>query len=74
MVEKINIQGLGVTDEKYVRNQIGDIFKSKNFNQLLENTNILRNKLLQLGCFKSVEALIDASEGKNDCFFSLYLK
>ena len=64
-VEKVNIVGLSITDENFVRNQMGEIFKSKNFNELLDNTSIFRNKLLKLGCFKAVEALIDSSEGNH---------
>ena len=73
-VEKVNILGLASTDENFVRNQMGDIFKSKNFNELLEHTSLFRNKLLQLGCFKAVEALIDSSDGKQTRQFFILIR
>jgi len=43
---------------------LGDIFeKTKNFEQLLFETNELKKRLSTLGCFSSVEVLIDSPEG-----------
>ncbi len=49
-----------MTSEEYVKNQLGDLFKASNFNELLDKTDEFRRNLNKLGCFKTVEALIDA--------------
>lgn len=61
-IDNVLIRGLEATDEEYVKKQMGDLLKSKNFNDLLANTDIFRKKLLKLDCFSKVEALIDVSD------------
>ena len=62
-LENIEIRGLKNTDEDYVRAHIGqEIFESKNFDDLLNNSQRIRNNLYKLGCFKSVDALVDSSD------------
>ncbi len=62
-VESLKIQGLSKTREDYVRAHIGSaIFESKNFEEVLSNTDKIRKQLHKLGCFKSVEVLIDTDE------------
>lgn len=61
-VENVQFRGLKATNENYLKaNMQSDIFKATNFEEILERTDKIRRKLLTLGCFKSVEAFVDAS-------------
>jgi hypothetical protein len=62
-VENVTVSGLNRTNDEYVKNQLLALFKANNFEQLLEATSIVRERLSQLGCFKSIEAIIDKSNG-----------
>jgi hypothetical protein len=63
-VDSLIIQGLSKTREDFVRFHIGTaIFESKNFEEVLSNSDKIRKQLHRLGCFKSVEVLIDSREG-----------
>jgi hypothetical protein len=42
-----------------VKSFVGDIFKSTDFAEILENAELLRRRLYETGCFKSVEVIID---------------
>jgi len=59
-IEDVQIKGLVVTSEEYVKNQLGDLFKASNFEDLLNKTDKFRRNLAKLGCFKTVEAMVDA--------------
>jgi hypothetical protein len=61
-IENIHIRGVSRTNQAYIENQFGDIFKATNFYDLLEQTNELKKRLGKLDAFKSVTALIDSSE------------
>jgi len=61
-VDNIRISGVERTNEEYIKNQFQDIFKIKNFEDLVSETNALRRRLQALGTFKEVEALIDESK------------
>lgn len=51
-----------MTNEEYLKSVIGnDVFKSTNFEEILDRVDKIRKNLLKLGCFKSVEAIIDGS-------------
>lgn len=55
-----------MTNEQYLKTIIGaDIFKTKNFEDLLDQVDKVRKKLIKLGCFKSVEAVIDGSSNSS---------
>ena len=60
----IRIDGVKATNEKYITNQFLDIFKANNFEDMLLETSELRKRLLQLGTFKDVDALVDVSKSK----------
>lgn len=60
----IRIDGVKATNEKYITNQFLDIFKANNFEDMLLETSELRKRLLQLGTFKDVDALVDVSKNK----------
>lgn len=66
-IEDVHIKGLVVTSEEYVKKQLGDLFKASNFEDLLDKTDKFRRNLAKLGCFKTVEAVIDAG------FFILFI-
>ena len=57
-------RGLKRTKEIYVKNAVNKIFESNNFNDLILKSEELRQKLYNLGCFKSIEVLIDSTKSK----------
>lgn len=61
----IKVSGLGRTKEEYVRNQFQAIFDTNNFQDLVAETDQLRDRLYRLGVFKSVDALVDKSKSMN---------
>ncbi len=64
-ISKIRIKGLAKTKDEYVRAHFEDVFeKTTNFEELLNETDSLKKRLLSIGCFKTVEVLIDSSKGK----------
>lgn len=69
-IANIRVKGLQRTKDEYVQKQFGNIFSSTtNFEELLNETNELKKRLVSLGCFKRVEVLIDASKsGEKDSF------
>lgn len=74
-VDNIKIEGLSKTQEEYVRAHIGsDVFKSKNFDEILTHTDGIRKNLSQLGCFRAVETLIDSAEDGNPSAFRIVVK
>jgi hypothetical protein len=63
-VTNVQIEGVEVSNEEYIKKNIGaEIFKSKNFDEIINHTDKIRKSLYKLGCFKTVEALIDSANG-----------
>ncbi|CAF4047827.1 unnamed protein product [Rotaria sp. Silwood2] len=59
---RVKINDIQRTKEDYVRQQITTIFSSNTFESLLINVEQLRMRLLQLGCFRDVKAIIDKAQ------------
>jgi len=50
------------TKDDYVKKHLGDIFEASNFEEIVERADKIGKKFYQLGCFKTVETMIDASK------------
>nr|CAD7439469.1 unnamed protein product [Timema bartmani]CAD7452392.1 unnamed protein product [Timema tahoe] len=64
-VDKISIDGLGRTKDDFVKDQVQDVFKARNFEEVIKKAHEARRKLDNLGCFRSVGIFIDTSRGIN---------
>lgn len=51
------------TKDDIVKLQVKDLFKAKNFDDVLQHTYNVRRRLESLGCFKNIDTLIDTSRG-----------
>lgn len=72
-VDNVHIRGLKKTKEIYVKNALNNIFESKNFNEIVIKSEELRQKFYALGCFKSIDLLIDSSKNiKNKNSFDVF--
>ena len=60
---RVNVNQIQRTKDDYIENQISTIYSSTTFESLLMNVQQLRAKLLQLGCFREVVAIIDKAKG-----------
>ncbi|CAG9767730.1 unnamed protein product [Ceutorhynchus assimilis] len=63
-VDKINVEGLGRTKNDIVEDCIRELFKAKDFQDVLLKAHRARVKLDELGCFKNIGVYIDTSKGK----------
>ncbi|CAF1091084.1 unnamed protein product [Brachionus calyciflorus] len=64
-VKSIDITGIERTDDDYLKKHIGtELFKSTNFEELLEKSADIRSRLLKLGCFKTVDIIVDADQSE----------
>lgn len=64
-VDRINIDGLGRTKNDIVEDCIRELFKAKDFQDVLLKAHKARVKLDELGCFKNIGVYIDTSKGPN---------
>ncbi|XP_022907142.2 sorting and assembly machinery component 50 homolog B [Onthophagus taurus] len=62
-VDTISINGLSRTKDDIVEDATKDIFKSKNFREVLYNAHKARLKLETLSCFRNIAVHIDVSRG-----------
>lgn len=62
-VDKINFQGVGRTKDDVLVNISKQLFDSHNFEDVVFNAKLVRDKLQQLGAFKGIGIMIDASHG-----------
>lgn len=62
-VDRINIDGLARTKNDIVEDCIRDLFKAKDFQDVLLKAHKARVKLDELGCFKNIGVYIDTSKG-----------
>lgn len=62
-VDCVTIKGLDRTKDDYVQRSIKNIFKARNFQEILVEVKNATNNLNELGCFNNVHALIDVSKG-----------
>lgn len=62
-MDKIHIDGLDRTKNDVVKSQVKELFKAKDFQDIIVNSYAVRGKLEALGCFKSIGVHIDTSQG-----------
>lgn len=62
-VDKIHVDGLVRTKDDIVKLQVKDLFKAKNFDDVILHTYSVRRRLESLGCFKNIDTFIDTSKG-----------
>ncbi|XP_050464520.1 sorting and assembly machinery component 50 homolog isoform X2 [Cataglyphis hispanica] len=62
-VDKIHVDGLMRTKDDIIKPQVMDLFKAKNFEDVIVRAYKVREKLDTLGCFKNVGVYIDTSQG-----------
>lgn len=59
------MKGVRKTKEDYLKEQTSAVFQSTNFDSLVNNVEQLRTRLLQMGCFREVYAVIDKAAGSS---------
>nr|XP_023026229.1 sorting and assembly machinery component 50 homolog B [Leptinotarsa decemlineata] len=62
-VDRINIDGLSRTRNDIVEDCIKELFKAKDFQEVLLKAHRARVKLDELGCFKNISIFVDTSKG-----------
>ncbi|XP_031841540.1 sorting and assembly machinery component 50 homolog B isoform X2 [Nomia melanderi] len=62
-VDTIHIDGLKRTKDDIIKAQVTDLFKAKDFQDVIIHAHRVKGKLESLGCFRSVGVYIDTSEG-----------
>ncbi|OXU26423.1 hypothetical protein TSAR_013800, partial [Trichomalopsis sarcophagae] len=62
-VDKIHIDGLCRTKHDIIKAQVNELFKAKDFQDVIINAYTVRGKLESLGCFKNIGVYIDTSHG-----------
>ena len=59
-LEQIIVKGLSKTDDAFVKRQFQSIYKAKTLVELFQETSRLKSRLYNLGCFSSIQAILDA--------------
>ncbi|KYM82888.1 Sorting and assembly machinery component 50 like protein [Atta colombica] len=62
-VDKIHVDGLVRTKDDIIKSQVTDLFKAKNFEDVIIRAYKVREKLDALGCFRNIGIYIDTSQG-----------
>ncbi|XP_076642464.1 sorting and assembly machinery component 50 homolog A isoform X1 [Halictus rubicundus] len=62
-VDRVHIDGLKRTKDDIIKTQVVDLFKAKDFQDVILCAHKVKGKLESLGCFRSVGVYIDTSEG-----------
>ncbi|EZA51403.1 hypothetical protein DMN91_007374 [Ooceraea biroi] len=62
-VDKIHVDGLIRTKDDIIKSQVTDLFKAKNFEDVIISAYKVRERLDALECFKHVGVFIDTSQG-----------
>ncbi|XP_066991173.1 sorting and assembly machinery component 50 homolog A isoform X2 [Anabrus simplex] len=62
-VDKIHIDGLVRTKDDIVVETVRDLFKAKDFQEVIVGAHAIRGKLEALGCFRNIGIFIDTSSG-----------
>lgn len=64
-VDKVNVDGLSRTKDDIIEDCIRDLFKARDFQEVLLKAHRTRVKLDELGCFKNIAVYIDTNKGPN---------
>ncbi|KAJ8687444.1 hypothetical protein QAD02_023238 [Eretmocerus hayati] len=62
-VDKVHVDGLSRTQNDIVQTQVKELFKAKDFQDIIINAYTVRNKLESMGCFNNIGVYIDTSYG-----------
>ncbi|XP_043284944.1 sorting and assembly machinery component 50 homolog [Venturia canescens] len=62
-VDKIHIDGLSRTKDDIIKAQVSELFKAKDFHDVIQSAHQVRSRLEALGCFKNIGVFIDTSVG-----------
>lgn len=62
-VDKIHVDGLVRTKDDIIKSQVMDLFKARNFEDVIIRAYKVRERLDALGCFRNVGIYIDTSQG-----------
>ncbi|XP_015432212.1 PREDICTED: sorting and assembly machinery component 50 homolog A [Dufourea novaeangliae] len=62
-VDRIHVDGLKRTKDDIVKAQVTDLFKAKDFQDVIIRAHRVKGKLEAIGCFRNVGVYIDTSEG-----------
>ena len=65
-ISKVHVDGLKCTQDFLVKNIISKLLEAESYGDVLLFTNEVHNQLKNLGCFHTVNAIIDVSEVDND--------
>lgn len=65
LVDKIHVDGLVRTKDDMIKSQVTDLFKARNFEDVIIRAYKIRKKLDALGCFRNIGIYIDTSQGPN---------
>lgn len=63
-VDRVNISGLSRTHDDYIQRAIRSLFAAKNFQDVILETTVAKDNLMQLGIFKNLKIHIDTSKGE----------
>jgi outer membrane protein insertion porin family len=64
-VDRVHVDGLGRTKDDLVIKTVQEVFEAGDFEAVVMKSQLVRMKLESLGCFKTVNVLIDTSKGPN---------
>ncbi|KAL0099298.1 hypothetical protein PUN28_020102 [Cardiocondyla obscurior] len=62
-VDKIHVDGLGRTKDDIITSQVKDLFKARNFEDVIIYADKVKERLQELECFRNVRVFIDTSKG-----------
>lgn len=65
-VDRVKVSGLQRTYNDYVESAVKPLFTCKNFEDIINETKETRQRLLELGIFKSLIAYIDVDPNSNN--------
>ena len=64
-MDRVHVDGLGRTKDDLVIKTVQEVFEAGDFEAVVMKSQLVRMKLQSLGCFKTVNVLIDTSKGPN---------
>ena len=64
-MDRVHIDGLGRTKDDLVIKTVQEVFEADDFEAVVMKSQLVRMKLENIGCFKTVNVLIDTSTGPN---------
>lgn len=65
-IRRVNIEGLGHTKDHIVTDRVKDFFKVETFQDIIQTTKRVDGELKSLGCFKTVNIVVDTVNNHED--------